>query len=63
MISDTACFHCGEAVTTGRRYLVAFDDGDKPVCCPGCKAVAEFIRQTGLAGYYDFRTADAPRPG
>jgi Cu2+-exporting ATPase len=62
MTSETACFHCGEAVTTGRRYLVAFDDGDKPVCCPGCKAVAEFIRDAGLAGYYDFRTADAPRP-
>ncbi len=62
MTGETACFHCGEAVTTGRRYLVAFDDGDKPACCPGCKAVAEFIRDAGLAGYYDFRTADAPRP-
>ena len=38
------CFHCGERITTGRRYLVRMDDEELPVCCPGCKAVAEFIR-------------------
>ena len=62
MASEAACFHCGEPVTTGARFLVAIGDGDRPVCCPGCKAVAEFIRDSGLDGYYDFRTADAPRP-
>ncbi|MDH4029204.1 MAG: heavy metal translocating P-type ATPase [Chromatiales bacterium] len=57
-----ACFHCGEPVTTGHRYIVDFDTGALPVCCPGCKAVAEFIRDSGLSDYYDFRTADALRP-
>jgi Cu2+-exporting ATPase len=56
------CFHCGEPVTTGRRYLVHLDDEARPVCCPGCKAVAEFIRDSGLSDYYRFRTADAIRP-
>ena len=56
------CFHCGERITTGRRYLVRMDDEELPVCCPGCKAVAEFIRDTGLSDYYRYRTADALRP-
>ena len=56
------CFHCGERITTGQRYLVRLDDEDRPVCCPGCKAVAEFIRDSGLSDYYRFRTADALRP-
>jgi len=60
--AEGLCFHCGEKITTGRRYLVRMDDADRPVCCPGCKAVAEFIRDTGLADYYRFRTADALRP-
>jgi len=58
----TTCFHCGEPVTTGQRYLVRLGDDDRPVCCPGCKAVAEFIRDAGLSDYYEFRTADALRP-
>ncbi len=62
MSPDGVCFHCGEKVSTGRRYLVRLDDADLPVCCPGCKAVAEFIRDSGLSDYYRFRTADALRP-
>lgn len=63
-----SCFHCGEPVTTGDRYQVLVDDGQLPVCCPGCKAVAEFIRDSGLEKYYQFRTspgitADRPDPG
>lgn len=62
------CFHCGEPVITGDRYLVLVDDDQLPVCCPGCKAVAEFIRDSGLGKYYEFRTApgitpDQPNPG
>ncbi|UCC14433.1 MAG: cadmium-translocating P-type ATPase [Gammaproteobacteria bacterium] len=57
-----ACFHCGDPVTTGDRYVVELNSGVLPVCCPGCKAVAEFIRDSGLTEYYDFRTADALRP-
>ena len=31
------------------------------MCCPGCKAVAETIAQSGLSLYYRSRTAYAPR--
>ncbi len=62
MSASDICFHCGEPVLTGRRYLVAMDGADRPVCCPGCKAVAEFIRDSGFSDYYAFRTANALRP-
>ncbi len=62
MNASDICFHCGEPVLTGRRYLVTMGDDTRPVCCPGCKAVAEFIRDSGLTDYYAFRTATALRP-
>ncbi|MGB5249541.1 MAG: heavy metal translocating P-type ATPase [Gammaproteobacteria bacterium] len=62
MSSDGICFHCGEPVLTGQRYLVKLAQQTRPVCCPGCKAVAEFIRDSGLSDYYEFRTAAALRP-
>lgn len=57
-----SCFHCGEPVMTGSRYLVQVGDVQLPVCCPGCKAVAEFIRESGLEQYYEFRTAPGLTP-
>lgn len=62
MNADGICFHCGEPVLTGDRYRVKIGQEDRPVCCPGCKAVAEFIRDSGLEDYYDFRTETALRP-
>ena len=56
------CFHCGEPVTTGDHYTVALEGREQPVCCPGCKTVAELIRDSGLADFYDYRTLPAPRP-
>jgi Cu2+-exporting ATPase len=62
MTAGELCFHCGEPVLTGDRYRVAIDDTLRPVCCPGCKAVAEFIRDSGLGDYYAFRTELALKP-
>src|SRR5678816_3354235 len=35
---------------------------DRPMCCQGCRAAAEWIEQLGLGDYYELRTAPAPRP-
>ena len=60
MVSET-CFHCALPVPTDCTLTVEFEDEQRPVCCPGCKAVAELIRDTGMSRYYDLR--DAPDPG
>jgi Cu2+-exporting ATPase len=59
--SHKTCFHCALPVPTGCELTVQIEEEQRPVCCPGCKAVAELIRDTGLTRYYDLR--DAPEPG
>ena len=55
------CFHCALPVPTDCNLIVDIEDDAKPVCCPGCKAVAELIRDSGLSQYYVLR--EPPQPG
>lgn len=61
-MAETTCFHCGEALSGTEPWFVRIHDVSHRVCCPGCKAVAEMIRETGLADFYRFRTVPAARP-
>jgi P-type Cu2+ transporter len=61
-VADRDCFHCGEALTGTEPWFVTVDAKTHRVCCPGCKAVAELISQSGLADYYRFRTLPTGRP-
>ncbi|HEX9207155.1 MAG TPA: heavy metal translocating P-type ATPase [Steroidobacteraceae bacterium] len=56
-----ACFHCGEPIPAGLRIHAHIDGREEPVCCHGCKAVAEFITGAGLDDYYKYRDASAAR--
>ena len=60
MSDAAACFHCALPVLD-KRYTVSIDGLAKAVCCPGCKAVAELIRDSGMGQYYALR--EAPEPG
>jgi Cu2+-exporting ATPase len=60
-MTASACFHCALPVDQDDEFQVEIDGELKPVCCPGCKAVAELIRDSGMSGYYDLR--EAPQPG
>lgn len=60
-MSHSACFHCALPVDPRDTYYVEINGEQQPVCCPGCKAVAELIRDTGMSNYYAMR--DAPLPG
>lgn len=53
----TPCFHCGEPVPANSGYSLEIKGIIRPMCCPGCQAVAETIMECGLASYYDHRTA------
>jgi P-type Cu2+ transporter len=61
-MAATGCFHCAEPLTGTEPWFVTIDDETHRVCCPGCKAVAELIRESGLADFYRFRTVPAARP-
>ncbi|MCC7041540.1 MAG: cadmium-translocating P-type ATPase [Burkholderiales bacterium] len=55
------CWHCGEALP--RDPPLAHVAGEAhPVCCPGCRAAAEWIAALGLADYYRLREHAAARP-
>ena len=61
-MSETSCFHCGLPVKETERFSVVIDGEPRPMCCPGCAAVAQMIAGSGLAGYYRHRSAPAMRP-
>ena len=53
--TEDACFHCGEPIPEGVSLSVLRDGLERPVCCIGCRAVAELIFSSGLGRYYQFR--------
>ena len=57
------CFHCGEPVPDGPPITAHLDGIDRPMCCIGCKAVAEFIDSSGLSAFYDHRDNPAAERG
>jgi Cu2+-exporting ATPase len=56
-----ACYHCGLPVALGSAWSVRIDGQARPMCCPGCAAVAEGIVEAGLADYYRTRSVFAER--
>ncbi len=59
---ETSCYHCGERVPAGVELAVLIGGELRPMCCPGCRAVAELISSTGLDSFYRQRTAYSQRP-
>ena len=48
MTAPETCFHCALPVPAGCDLTVDIAGAAQPVCCPGCQAVAELIRDTGM---------------
>jgi P-type Cu2+ transporter len=57
-----ACYHCGELVPGDSDYQVTITGEPQPMCCPGCRAVATLIADSGLESFYRHRTALNSRP-
>ncbi|MFZ5556581.1 MAG: heavy metal translocating P-type ATPase [Pseudomonadota bacterium] len=51
------CYHCGLPVPAGTAYAALIDGARRPMCCPGCEAVAQSIVRAGLGDYYRHRSA------
>ncbi len=60
--APAACYHCGEPVAEGVVFTVVIGGVDRPMCCPGCRAVAGLIAQSGFEQFYRQRTAYSERP-
>lgn len=56
-VPEASCFHCGLPVPPLGHYVVIIDGTARPMCCPGCQAVAQAIVDGGLEDYYRHRTA------
>ncbi len=61
MANTDHCFHCALPNPGDCDLTVEIEGRAHAVCCPGCKAVAELIRDSGMSSYYTMR--DAPSPG
>ncbi|MES2758913.1 MAG: heavy metal translocating P-type ATPase [Pseudomonadota bacterium] len=57
--ASLACYHCGLPVPADGRWSAAVGGVARPMCCPGCAAVATSIVASGFADYYTSRTAFA----
>jgi Cu2+-exporting ATPase len=62
LVSATSCFHCGEPVPPGTDLGIDIGGETRPMCCPGCRAVAALIADSGLDAFYQQRTAFNERP-
>ena len=55
-----SCYHCGLPCNDSIPYRLEILGEQRELCCPGCKAVAETIIDTGMESYYQHRDAGAP---
>jgi len=60
--AQTPCYHCGEVVPAGADFSLDINGERQPMCCPGCRAVASLIADSGLTRFYEQRTAYSERP-
>ncbi len=56
------CFHCGLPIPRGISFSAEIGGERRPVCCAGCRAVAELIAGSGLGAYYERREGYARTP-
>lgn len=60
--SPDPCYHCGEAIPPGIHLDIEIAGVTRPMCCPGCRAIAGMIATNGLENFYQQRTAYSERP-
>ncbi len=61
-IEPGRCFHCGEKIPPDIDLSVEIQGERQPMCCHGCKAVAQAIVDNHLEDFYAHRTDPAATP-
>ena len=62
MSAPLPCYHCGLPTPSGSLFHAQVLGEPRPMCCPGCQAVAETIVASGLESYYQHRSERAANP-
>ena len=52
LVATETCFHCGLDVPMGSDFTVELLGEERAMCCVGCQAVAEMLRDEGLERWY-----------
>ncbi len=60
VLSSEQCFHCHLPIPDDFDVTVTIKDIEQPMCCYGCKAVAEAIIAAGHESFYHLRTEASP---
>lgn len=55
-MSESGCFHCGNALSVDGGLSVEVDGTKQPVCSEDCRRTAGLIAARGLTEFYRFRT-------
>lgn len=62
-IRTSLCFHCGDKIPADCDLTVTIEERAEPVCCIGCKTVAQLLVASDMTAFYLQRTDYAPQPG
>ena len=60
ILSIDQCFHCHLPIPENFEAFAKIDGVEQPMCCYGCKAVAEAIVGAGHESFYHLRTEASP---
>ncbi len=61
--AELLCYHCGLPVPAASNWSVTIELAQRPMCCPGCQAVAQTIVDIGQSAYYRMRSQFAASAG
>lgn len=51
-VSDSICFHCGQATSAGELILRPIQGESRSFCCHGCAGVCDAIYEAGMQSFY-----------
>jgi Cu2+-exporting ATPase len=60
-VAPACCLHCGLDIPPGPRLFATLQGEQVPVCCVGCRAVAEMLENSGLGDWYARREGPSGR--
>ena len=62
-LEESVCYHCTLPNPNNVQYFVTILGVARPICCPGCEAIASNLIELGIETYSKHRTmSDTEKP-